>query len=102
MIHDAFKAYKTDNVKVLLSTNNTNLELLSAGCTSKYQPLGILRNFWEDAKIVTHLTETAQQRQNFKLPSPSRQDIVNWIAEGINYFEINFTFVESQRMIRAK
>ena len=32
----AFKTYKTDNVKVLLATDNTNLALLlPAGCTSK-------------------------------------------------------------------
>ena len=48
---------------------------------------GVLRNFWEDyvANIVTNLTETEQQRKSFKLPLPSRQDIiVNSIAEGID------------------
>ena len=35
-----------------------------------------------------NLTETEQQRENFKLPSPSRQDNVNWISEeGINYLK---------------
>ena len=50
---------------------------------------GVLRKFREDciANIVTNLTETEQQRKSFKLPSSSRQDIVNWIAEGINYLE---------------
>ena len=43
------------------------------------------------------------------LPSPSKQDIVNWIDEGINYsknhpdlIEIHFAFVELQEMTQAK
>ena len=94
MVYDAFKAHKTDNV--LLAKNNTNLALVAAGCTSKCQPLdmyinksfkGVLHNFWKGyvASIVTNLTETEKQRESFKLPSPLRQDIVNWIFEGINY-----------------
>ena len=44
---------------------------------------GVLRNFLEDyvADIVTNLNETEQQGKNFKFPSLSRQNIVNWIAE---------------------
>ena len=75
-------------MKVLLAINNTNLALVPAGCTSKCQLLdvninkhfkGVLRNFWEDyiANIVTNLTKTEQQCESFKLPSSSRQDIVN-------------------------
>ena len=78
MVYVAFKAHKTDNVKVLLETNNSNLVLVPVGCSSKCQPLdvcinksftGILRNFWEDcvANIVTILTETEQQHKSFKL-----------------------------------
>ena len=57
----------------------------------------VLRNFWEDyvANIVTNLTETEQQRESFKLPSPSRQDIVNWIAEGINCLENHLDMIEN-------
>ena len=81
-------------VKVLLATNYRNLAPVPVGCTSKCQPLDMcinnpfksgLSNFWEDyvANIVTNLTETEQQHESFKLPSPSRQGIVNWIAGGI-------------------
>ena len=54
MAYDAFKAHKIDNAKVLLATNNTNLVLVPAGCTSKCQSLNmciskplnsVLRNF---------------------------------------------------------
>ena len=76
MIYDAFKAQKTDKVKVLLATNNTNLALVPAGCTIKCHALdvcinninkpfkGVLRNFWEDyvASIVTNFTETKKQQ----------------------------------------
>ena len=78
-------------MKVLLATNNTNLVLVHAGSASKCQLLdepfkGVLRDFWEEyvVNIATNLTETEQQRESFKLSSPSRQDIINWIAEGIN------------------
>ena len=70
MVYDAFKAYKINNVKVLLATNYTNLALVPAGCTSKCYPLdvcinktfqGVLRNFRED--YVTNLTKTEQERE---------------------------------------
>ena len=50
---------------------------------------GVLRNSWEEyvGNIVTNLTETEQQSESFELPPPSRQDIVNWIAEGIEYLK---------------
>ena len=35
VVDGAFKANKTDNVKVLLAANNTDLTLVPAGCTSK-------------------------------------------------------------------
>ena len=44
MVYDAFKAYKTDNAKVLLAINNTDLALVPAGCTSKCQPLDVCIN----------------------------------------------------------
>ena len=58
---------------------------------------GVLRNFWENyvANTVINLPETEQQREIFKIPSPSRQDIVNWIAEGINYLKSHPEMVNS-------
>ena len=106
MVYDAFKAHKAYIEKVLLATNNTNLVLVPAGCTSKCQPLDVyihkpfkggLRNFSEDyvANIVINLTETKHQRESFKLPSPSRQDVVNLIAEGINYLKNHHNMIEN-------
>ena len=56
----------------------------------------VLRNFWEDyvTNLVTNLTETEQQRESFKLLSLSRQDIVNLIAEGINYLKNHPDMIE--------
>ena len=93
MVYDAFKAHKTDEMKAVLSINSTNLIMVPPGCTSKCHPLdvcinkhfkGVLRNCWEDyvADIVTNLSEEEQNSEKFKLPSPSRQTIVNWVAEG--------------------
>ena len=41
MVYDDFKTHKTDNVKVLLATANTNLARLPAGFTSKCQLLDL-------------------------------------------------------------
>lgn len=69
MVYDAFESVKTNNVKVLLATNNTNLALVPAGCTSKCRTLdvcinkpfkGVLPNLRED--YVTNLTKIEQQR----------------------------------------
>ena len=91
MVYDVFKAHKTDEMKAILSINSTNLIMMPPGCTSKCQPLdvciykhfkGVLRNCWEDyvADIVTSLSEEEQNSEKLKLPSPSRQAIVNWVA----------------------
>ena len=44
VVYGAFKANKTDNVKVLLAANNTNLTVVPAGCTSKCQSLDVCIN----------------------------------------------------------
>ena len=98
MVYDAFKAHTTDDLKAILSINSTNLIMVTLGCTQNYQPLdfcinkpfkGVLRNCWEDyvADIVTNLSEEEQNREKFKLPSPSRKAIVNWVAEGFFYLQ---------------
>ena len=57
---------------------------------------GVLRKFWEDfvTNIVTNRNKTDQQRESFKLPYPSRQNIVNWIAGGINYLKNHLDMIE--------
>ena len=72
--------------------------MVTPGCTLKGQPLdvcinkpfkGVLSNCWEDyvADIVTNFSEEEQNSEKFKLTSPSRQVIVNWVAEGFSYSE---------------
>ena len=98
MVHDAFKAHTTDEMKTLLSINSTNLIMVSPGCTSRCQPLdvcinkpfkGVLCKCWEDyvADIVTNLLEEEQNSEKFKLPSPSREAVINWVAEGFSYLQ---------------
>ena len=91
MVYDAFKAHTTDEMKAVLSINSTNLIMVPPGCTSKCPPVDVcvkkpfkdvLGNCWEDyvADIVTNLSEELQNSEKFKLPSPPRQAIVNWVA----------------------
>ena len=106
VVNDVFKTQKPDNENVFLATSNTNFELVAAGHTSKCQPLDVcfnnpfidvLRNLSEPyiTNIVTELTEIDQQRERFDIPSPSRQDMVNWIAKGINYLKNHSDFIEN-------
>ena len=98
MVYDAFKAHTTDEMKAVLSINSTNLIMVPPGCTSKCHPVDVcvkkpfkdvLGNCWEDyvADIVTNLSEEQQNSEKFKLPSPPRQAIVNWVAEGFSYLQ---------------
>ena len=49
----------------------------------------VLRNSWEEyvADIVTNLSKEEQNSEKFKLPSPSRQATVNWLAEDFSYLQ---------------
>ena len=105
MVYDAFKAHTTDEMKAVLSINSTNLIMVPPGCTSKCQPLdvcinkpfkGVLRNCWQDyvADIVTNLSGEEQNSEKFKLPSLSRQAIVNWVAEGFSYLQSHTKMTE--------
>ena len=69
--------------------------MIPSGCTSKCHPpdvwinkpfKGILHNFWKDyiASIVTDLSQDVQRSENCKLPSPSRQFIINWVVEDLS------------------
>ena len=57
---------------------------------------GVLRNCWEDyvADIVTNLQEEEQNSEEFKRPSPSRQAVVNWVAEGFPYLQSHPEMIE--------
>ena len=79
--------------------------MVPPGCYSKCQSLnvcinkpfkGVLRNCWEDygAYIVTNLSEKEQNSEKFKLPSLSRQAIVNWVAEGFSYIQSHPEMIE--------
>ena len=79
--------------------------MVTRGCTSKGQPLdvcinklfkGVLSNCQEDyvADIVTNFSEEEQNSKKFKLPSPSRQVIVNWVAEGFSYLQSHPEMIE--------
>ena len=105
MVYDAFKAHTTDEMKAVLSINSTDLIMVPPGCTSKCHPLdvciykhfkGVLRNCWEDyvADIVTNLSEEEQNSEKFKLPSPSREALVNWVAEGFSYLQSHPEMIE--------
>ena len=87
---DAFSAHQTDDVQSKLVENKSDILMIPPGCTSKCQPMdvcinkpfkAILRKFWITyiSKIIEQMPATTPD--DFKLPPPSRQDMVDWVEE---------------------
>ena len=87
---DAFSAHKTDDVQSKLVENKSDILMIPPGCTSKCQPMdvcinkpfkAILRKCWVNyiSKIIEQMPTTTSD--DFKLPPPSRQGMVDWVKE---------------------
>ena len=90
LIFDAFSAHKTDAVHSKLVENKSDILMFPPGCMSKCQPMdvcinkpfkAILRKSWVNyiSKIIEQMPATTSD--DFKLPPPSRQDMVDWVEE---------------------
>ena len=93
MVMRAFKAHYMNDVAAAMLNGHTAVVKAPAGCTSKVQPLGlcinkpfisILWQYWKDhvVKAVKVAQDEPNNSPNFKLSSPTRQDIVNWVHRG--------------------
>ena len=87
---DAFSAHKTDDVQSKLVQNKSDILMIPPWCTSKCQPMdvcinkpskAILHKCWVNyiSKIIEQMPATTPD--DFKLPPPSRQDMVDWVEE---------------------
>ena len=87
---DAFSVHKMYDVQSKLVENKSDILMISPGCTSKCQPMdvcinkpfkAILRKCWVNciSKIIEQMPATTPN--DFKLPPPSRQDMVDWVEE---------------------
>ena len=87
---DAFSAHKTDDVQSKLVVNKSEILMILPGGTSKCQPMdvcinkplkAILRKCWVNyiSKIIEQIPATTPD--DFKLPLPSRRDMVDWVEE---------------------
>ena len=87
---DAFSAHKMDDVQSKLVENKSDILMIPPGCTSKCQPMdvcinkpfkAILRKCWVTyiSKIIEQMPATTPD--DFKLPPPSRQDMVDCVEE---------------------
>ena len=87
---DAFSAHKTDDVQSTLVENKSDILMNPPGCTFKYQPMdvcinkpfkAILHKCWVNniSKIFEQMPATTPD--DFKLPPPSRQGMVDWVEE---------------------
>ena len=50
---------------------------------------------------MANFSEKKQNSEKFKLPSPSRQAIVNWVAEGFSYLQSHPEMIEKSFSVRG-
>ena len=96
---DAFVAHLTDDVESQLLEAKTETLAIPAGCISKYQPMdvylnkpfkAILRKCW--VNYISSVVETfpdASQYSSFKIPTPTRQQMVDWMKKAYDYLTRN-------------
>ena len=101
---DAFAAHLTDGVEIQLLEAKTDSLAIPAGCTSKCQPMdvylskpfkAILRKCW--VNYISSVVETcpdASQDPSFKFPTPTRQQMVDWVKEAFVYLTRNQEMVK--------
>ena len=101
---DGFAAHLTDDVKSQLLEAKTDTLAIPAGCTSKCQPIdvclnkpfkAVLRKCW--VNYISSVVETfpdASQDPSFKIPTPTRQQMVDWVKEALDYLTRNQEMVK--------
>ena len=101
---EAFAASLTDDVESQLLEAKTDTLAIPAGCTSKCQPMdvclnkplkAILRKYW--VNYISNVVETfpdASQDPSFKIPTPTRQQMVDWVKEAFDYLTRNQEMVK--------
>ena len=82
---DAFATHLTDGVESQLLQTKTDTLAIPAGCTSKCQPMDVCLN----CPSVAETFPDASQDPSFKIPTPTRQQMVDWVKEAFNYLTRN-------------
>ena len=91
LTYDAFSVHKIDDVESKLLQNKFDVLMIPAGCTSKCQPMdvcinkpfkAILQRCWvEHVFKAIEKMPTPPPTSDYKLPPPTRQDIIDWVEE---------------------
>ena len=101
---DAFAAHLTDDVKSQLLEAKADTLAIPAGCTSKCQPMDVclnkpfkafLRKCW--VYYILSVVETfpdASQDPSLNIPTPTRQQMVDWVKEAFDYLTRNQEMVK--------
>lgn len=103
LTYDAFSAHKTEDVESKLVQNKCDALMIPAGCTSKCQPMdvcinkpfkAILRKCWVEhvSQVIEKMPEPTS-KPDFKLPPPSKQDIVDWVEKAHEALSIDAEMV---------
>ena len=91
LVMDSFSAHCTEEIRDLLSRNNTDIALIPGGCTSKLQPLDVSLNQpfksicrSEFAKFCRSQLSATTDSTN-RLKTASKQEVLNWLQEAQAY-----------------
>ena len=101
---DAFAAHLAEGVKAQLLESKSDILPIPAGCNSKCQPMdvclnkpfkAVLRRCWvKYAVSVVESFPDANSDSSFKLPVPTRQNMIDWVKEGYD------SLVQDQEMVK--
>ena len=101
---DAFAAHLSDDVESQLLEAKTNTLANPAGCTSKCQPMDACLNKPFKANLqkcwvnyISSVAETfpdASQDPSFKIPTPTRSQMVDWVKEAFDCLTRNQEMVK--------
>ena len=100
---DAFSAHLTDSVKQHLLKEECDTLTIPAGCTSKCQPMdvclnrpfkAVLRKCWVEY-ISNTIEEFDSVDPDFKIPSPTRQNMVDWVKTAYDRLAENTNIVRN-------
>ena len=94
---DAFAAHLTDDVESQLLEAKTDTVAILDGCTSKCQPMDVCLNKPFKAilrKCWVNYISNASQDPSFKIPTPTRQQMVDWVKKAFDYLTRNQEMVK--------
>ena len=103
LIIDRFSTHTDAAFTLLASKNNTDLAIISGGCTSKVQPLDVSLNkpftavaHHQQIELITGCTEATKSGS---LKPTSKAKIVAWVKQGMEYLKEHLDMIKKAFLV---